>query len=58
VTNAAAILRPPGTLNFKTEPPARVRLERLERRRLDLSEVLPGAPELPRAAAPATVGRG
>ena len=61
VTNAAAILRPPGTLNFKTQPPARVRLERLERRRLDLSEVLAGAPELPRAEPPPSVpaaGRG
>jgi hypothetical protein len=54
VTNAAAILRPPGTLNFKTEPPAVVRLERLERRRFDHHDVLAQVPQLPRAEPPAS----
>ncbi len=35
VTNAATILRPPGTYSFKTDPPTPVALERLDDERLD-----------------------
>ncbi len=49
VMNAATILRPPGTLNFKHRPASPVVLERLQRQLLDPDELLARLPELPPA---------
>ncbi|HTW12706.1 MAG TPA: CHC2 zinc finger domain-containing protein, partial [Solirubrobacteraceae bacterium] len=40
VTNAATILRPPGTQNFKHNPPTPVRVAQLQRRSLAPAEIL------------------
>ncbi len=46
VTSAAALLRPPGTVNHKRQPPAAVRLLACEpSRRYAIGELLAGAPE-------------
>jgi hypothetical protein len=46
VTNPAAILRPPGTLNFKHDPPTRVTLARFRpARRYTFSEVVGALPD-------------
>lgn len=42
-TDAARILRPPSTWNFKYDPPGHVQLERLTHTRHQLSEIAPGA---------------
>jgi hypothetical protein len=47
VCNAAAVLRPPGTLSFKRRAPAPVTVERLIARRHVVEEILVGVPELP-----------
>ena len=47
VMNAAAILRPPGTHNFKRRPASPVVLERLRRQLLDADELLARLPMLP-----------
>jgi hypothetical protein len=52
-TDAARILRPPHTRNFKHDPPAPVVLERLGDERLMAADVVRGLPVLP-----APVGRG
>ena len=46
VTGAAAVLRPPTTLNHKYEPPAPVVLERFTGERFDADQVLEALPEL------------
>jgi len=51
VTGAAAVLRPPETLNFKHDPPARVTLERFTGERFETAELLARLPELPQPAA-------
>jgi len=53
VTNAATILRPPGTYSFKTSPPAPVQLERLEDHLSTAAAVTAGIAADP--APPATV---
>jgi hypothetical protein len=45
-TDAARILRPPHTRNFKHQPPARVKLERLVDERKMADDILRGLPEL------------
>ena len=57
-TDAARILRPPGTLNFKHSPPAEVVLEHLCPERLSAHDVLVDTPRIPVAHVrrpPATV---
>lgn len=53
--DAARILRPPGTFNFKHQPPAAVELERFTGERFTASELLAVLPALPprRRSAPA-----
>lgn len=46
-TDAARILRPPHTCNFKHDPPAAVLLERLSDHRQMAADVVAGLPELP-----------
>jgi hypothetical protein len=56
VTNAAAVLRPPATLNWKYDPPAPVTLERYTGERFDGGQVagsVPDPPVAPRRPAPA-----
>ena len=51
VTTAAAILRPPGTLNFKHTPPATARAQQMQPwRRVSARALLDGLPELPERA--------
>ncbi|MCA1678268.1 MAG: hypothetical protein LC777_04605 [Actinobacteria bacterium] len=60
VTNAATILRPPGTYSFKTRPPAPVVLERLDTQLTTLQAATAGIaedPAAPAATAPATTPR-
>jgi len=55
VTNAAAVLRPPATTNWKYEPPAPVTLERYTGERLRVEQVtarLPDPPTAPRRRPP------
>jgi hypothetical protein len=49
-TDAARVLRPPGTLNHKYDPPASVELERLTARRHRAPDVVGELPEPPRLA--------
>ena len=51
-TDAARILRPPGTLNFKYDPPAAVELERFRPERIAAATVVGPLPEPAPAAAP------
>lgn len=44
-TDAARILRPPGTLNLKYDPPAKVELERLRPERVSAAAVVGALPE-------------
>ena len=46
VMNAAAILRPPGTLNHKYDPPAPVQLIRFDAQRFDAVQVVGALPDL------------
>ncbi|MFL5927826.1 MAG: CHC2 zinc finger domain-containing protein, partial [Gaiellaceae bacterium] len=46
-TDAARILRPPHTCNFKHDPPTAVVLERLSDERQMAADVIDGLPELP-----------
>jgi hypothetical protein len=52
VTGAAALLRPPGTLNFKHTPPAAVRMLRLHARTITAEHLLAGVPALSLARRP------
>lgn len=58
VTGAAAVLRPPTTLNHKYEPPAPVVLERFTGERFHAHQLLQALPQLtePRKLAPAPTG--
>ncbi len=47
VMNAAAILRPPGTVNHKYDPPVPVELIRFDAQRLDAMQVVGPLPALP-----------
>jgi hypothetical protein len=51
-SDAARILRPPGTLNFKHRPPSPVVLEHISAQRLPAHAVLRNAPRLRAAPAP------
>ena len=55
VTNAAAILRPPATRNWKYDPPAPVVLERFTGERFTATEVVGGLVDPPRGRPPAPV---
>jgi hypothetical protein len=55
VTNAAAILRPPATRNWKYDPPAPVVLERFTGERFNAAEVAGGLADPPRGRPPAPV---
>ena len=58
VTNPAAILRPPGTHNFKHDPPALVALERLSpARRFVAAHLVGPLPEPPTRGAPTSSSR-
>jgi hypothetical protein len=50
VTNAAALLRPPATINWKYDPPAAVTLERYTGERFDAGRVAGSLPDQPVAA--------
>ncbi len=54
VTNAATILRPPGTYSFKTSPPTPVLVERLETSLSTAAVILTGIAEDPSPAAATT----
>lgn len=54
VTNAATVLRPPGTYNFKSTPPAPVVLERCSQARTTLHAVTAGITEDPTPPTPPT----
>jgi hypothetical protein len=57
VTNAATVLRPPGTYNFKTTPPAPVVLEHLTPATSSLQAVTAGIAEDPAPPTPAATPR-